>query len=174
MVNSEFDRESANSTVNVSVPDAVNEAFDAAFKGQNKSAIVKQPMREAVERAEGSERCRAASPASTKHARRHLCAAQRHSEPPVKAAAGKVVLKLKTPWRDGTTHLVMPPLEFMQRLASLVPRPRLHLIRFHGVLAPNAKPRAMVVPQAPALHAQVAPPAECEANCAHHRPVRLS
>ncbi len=31
----------------------------------------------------------------------------------------------------------------MQRLAALVPRPRLHLIRFHGVLAPNAKLRAM-------------------------------
>ncbi|NDH53127.1 MAG: hypothetical protein EBY24_14290, partial [Betaproteobacteria bacterium] len=49
-------------------------------------------------------------------------------------AAGQVVLKLKTAWRDGTTHLVMSPLEFMQRLAALVPRPRLHLIRFHGVL----------------------------------------
>ena len=44
-------------------------------------------------------------------------------------AAGQVALKLKTPWRDGTTHLVMSPLEFMQRLAALVPRPRLHLIR---------------------------------------------
>ena len=43
-------------------------------------------------------------------------------------AAGQVELKLKTPWRDGTTHLVMSPLEFMQRLAALVPRPRLHLI----------------------------------------------
>ena len=53
----------------------------------------------------------------------------------------------KTPWRDGTTHLVMSPLEFMQRLAALVPRPRLHLIRFHNVLAPNAKLRALVVPQ---------------------------
>ena len=29
--------------------------------------------------------------------------------------AGQVDLKLKTPWRDGTTHLVMSPLEFMQR-----------------------------------------------------------
>ena len=48
-------------------------------------------------------------------------------------AAGQVVLKLKTPWRDGTTHQGTPPLEFMQRLAALVPRPRLHLIRFHGV-----------------------------------------
>jgi Putative transposase len=53
-------------------------------------------------------------------------------------ATGQVVLTLKTPWRDGTTHLVMSPLEFMQRLAELVPRARLHLIRFHGVLAPNA------------------------------------
>ena len=83
-------------------------------------------------------------------------------------AAGQVVLKLKTPWRDGTTHLVMSPLEFMQLLAVLGPRPRLHLIRFHGVLAPNAKLRALVVPQevpqeaeAPA---QAAPPAECEAS----------
>ena len=55
-------------------------------------------------------------------------------------AAGQVVLRLKTPWRDGTTHLVMSPLEFMQRLAALVPRPRLHLIRFHGVLAPSSLP----------------------------------
>ena len=93
-------------------------------------------------------------------------------------AAGQVVLRLKTPWCDGTTHLVMSPLEFMQRLAALVPRPRLHLIRFHGVLAPNAKLRALVVPQevlqAPKPAPQEAKPAECEANCAHHRPVRLS
>ena len=39
-------------------------------------------------------------------------------------AAGQVVLKLKTAWRDGTTHLVMSPLEFMQRLAALVPSAR--------------------------------------------------
>ena len=64
-------------------------------------------------------------------------------------AAGEVELKLKTPWRDGTTHWVMSPLEFMQRLAALVPRPRLHLIRFHGVLAPNAKLRSWVVPRGP-------------------------
>ena len=89
-------------------------------------------------------------------------------------AAGQVVLKLKTAWCDGTTQLVMTPLEFMQRLAALVPRPRLHLIRFHGVLAPNAKLRAQVVPQEPEAPAQEAKPAECEANCAHHRPVRLS
>jgi hypothetical protein len=59
---------------------------------------------------------------------------------------GQVVLQLKSPYRDGTTHIVMQPQEFMQRLAGLVPRPRLHLIRFHGLLAPLAKLRAAVVP----------------------------
>ncbi len=61
---------------------------------------------------------------------------------------GQIVLKLKTPWKDGATHIVMEPLEFMQRLAALVQRPRLHLTRFHGVLAPNAKLRSKVVPGA--------------------------
>jgi hypothetical protein len=60
--------------------------------------------------------------------------------------AGGVVLQLKSPWRDGTTRIRMSPLEFMQRLAALVPRPRLHLIRFHGALAPNAGLRAAIVP----------------------------
>jgi Putative transposase len=60
--------------------------------------------------------------------------------------AGQVVLTLKTSYRDGTTHIVMSPLEFMERLAALVPRPRLHLIRFHGVLAPNAKLRPEIIP----------------------------
>ena len=93
-------------------------------------------------------------------------------------AAGQVELKLKTPWRDGTTHLVMSPLEFMQRLAALVPRPRLHLIRFHGVLAPNAKLRALVVPQGPPAQAQApseaAVAAECEIQTALARPGRIS
>ena len=57
-----------------------------------------------------------------------------------------IVLPLKSAYQDGTTHIVMSPLDFMQRLAALVPRPRLHLIRFHGVLAPQAKLRAAVVP----------------------------
>jgi hypothetical protein len=33
-------------------------------------------------------------------------------------------------------------IQFMQHLPALVPRPRLHLIRFHGVLAPDAGRRA--------------------------------
>ena len=92
-------------------------------------------------------------------------------------AALQVVLKLKTPRRDGTTHLVMSPLEFMQRLAALVPRPRLHLIRFHGVLAPNAKLRALVMPQGPAEQEQATEAAaatECELEPVQVRPHRLS
>ena len=38
----------------------------------------------------------------------------------------------------------------------------------------NAKLRAQAVLQERVPAAQAAPPAECEANCAHHRPVRLS
>ena len=92
-------------------------------------------------------------------------------------AAGQVELKLKTPWRDGTTHLVMSPLEFMQRLAALVPRPRLHLIRFHGVLAPNAKLRPLVVPQGPQVQeapSEAAAAAECEVESLQAWPNRIS
>ena len=60
----------------------------------------------------------------------------------------------------------MSPLEFLQRLAALAPRPRLHLIRFHGVLAPNARLRPDIIPNVPvnvntpsADHAEVSPPA---------------
>ena len=60
--------------------------------------------------------------------------------------AGQLVLTLKTAYREGTTHIVMSPLEFLQRLAALVPRPRLHLIRVHGVLAPHARLRPEVIP----------------------------
>ena len=50
-------------------------------------------------------------------------------------------------YRDGTTHVVMSPLEWMQGLAALIPRPRLHLIRYHDILAPIAKWRSQGVPK---------------------------
>ncbi|MBK9665550.1 MAG: transposase [Gammaproteobacteria bacterium] len=53
---------------------------------------------------------------------------------------------LKTPYRDGTTHVVFEPLDFIARLAALVPRPRVNLTRYHGVLAPNHRWRAEVTP----------------------------
>jgi hypothetical protein len=49
-------------------------------------------------------------------------------------------------YRDGTTHIVLEPLDLMARLAALVPPPRMHLRRFHGVFAPHSKLRAAVTP----------------------------
>ncbi len=46
----------------------------------------------------------------------------------------KVCYELKTPWCDGTTHVFFEPLDFIARLVALVPKPRVNLTRFHGVL----------------------------------------
>ena len=48
-------------TVNFSVPEDVKQAFNAAFEGQNKSAVLTQLMREAVARAEAQHRREAAA-----------------------------------------------------------------------------------------------------------------
>ena len=59
---------------------------------------------------------------------------------------GNLRYELKTPWRNGTTHVILEPLDFISRLVALVPKPRVHLTRFHGVFAPNSKYRARVTP----------------------------
>jgi len=59
---------------------------------------------------------------------------------------GRVRYELKTPWRNGTTHVIFEPLDFISRLVSLIPKPRVNLTRFHGVFAPNSKYRARVTP----------------------------
>src|SRR3954468_21717460 len=64
-------------------------------------------------------------------------------------AQAKSCCSSRAPGATAPPHIVMSPLELMQRLAALVPRPRLHLIRFHGVLAPHAKLRPQIVPSAP-------------------------
>lgn len=61
-------------------------------------------------------------------------------------ARGKVRYQLKTPYKDGTTHVIFEPLDFIARIAALVPKPRVNLTRFHGVFAPNSKHRALVTP----------------------------
>ena len=48
------------STVNFSVPEEVKRSFNEAFAGQNKSAIIADLMREAVERVERRKRHRQA------------------------------------------------------------------------------------------------------------------
>ena len=62
--------------------------------------------------------------------------------------AARLSFALKTPWSNGTTHLVLSPLELLEKLAALVPPPRLNLIRYHGLLAPSAGDRAQIVPGA--------------------------
>jgi hypothetical protein len=71
---------------------------------------------------------------------------------------GNIRHQLKTPYREslpcerseccgyGTTHVIFEPLDIIARPAALVPKPRVNLTRFHGVFAPNSKPRALVTP----------------------------
>ena len=59
---------------------------------------------------------------------------------------GRVRYELKTPWRNGTTHVEWDAVDFIAKLAALVPPPRAHLTRFHGVFAPNASLRAQLIP----------------------------
>lgn len=61
---------------------------------------------------------------------------------------GDVCLKLKKPFSDGTTHIVFTPLEFIEKLSALVPKPRVHLIRYAGAFARHAKIRPDVLVKA--------------------------
>ena len=61
-------------------------------------------------------------------------------------SGNRVRYRFKTPWRDGTTDVVLDPLDFLARLAALVPKPRVNLTRFHGVFAPNSPDRARITP----------------------------
>jgi hypothetical protein len=65
----------------------------------------------------------------------------------IKVSEDKYYFKLKTPWNDGTRHLTFSPLEIIEKLAALVPPPRVNLVRYHGLLAPNSKLRSQVVPE---------------------------
>ncbi|MCL4685241.1 transposase [Myxococcota bacterium] len=71
---------------------------------------------------------------------------------------GRLLYKLKHRWRDGTTHVVFEPQELVEKLAALVPPPRFHLVRYHGVLGPCASERDRVVPGAPQAHMPARPP----------------
>jgi Putative transposase/Transposase zinc-binding domain len=62
-------------------------------------------------------------------------------------ADGRLLYELRHRWRDGTTHVAFEPLELIDRLAALVPPPRFHTVRYHGVLASRSKRRAQVVPR---------------------------
>jgi hypothetical protein len=53
-----------------------------------------------------------------------------------------VVIKLKAVWRDGTTHLMFEPLEFLGKLAALTPRPEINLL----IYTRRARPACALAP----------------------------
>lgn len=63
-------------------------------------------------------------------------------------------MQLEVRGRHRTTQLVMRPMERMQWLDALIPRPRRHQVRLHELLTPNAKLRELVVPKGPAKSAE--------------------
>ncbi len=83
---------------------------------------------------------------------------------------GRVLYRLKRPYRDGSTHVLFEPMTFLERLAALVPRPRVHLVTYHGVLAPASPDRALVGPEPPRVQEarcpeEPEPPAGQEPPC---------
>ncbi len=84
------------------------------------------------------------------HLCRYVCRPALASERLSLDERGRVLLELRHPWRDATTHIVFEPLVFLERLAALVPRPREHQLTYHGVLAPASSWRDLVVPVAAA------------------------
>jgi rRNA maturation protein Nop10 len=81
---------------------------------------------------------------------------------------GQVRYELKTPYANGTTHILFEPLDFIAKLVALVPRPRVNLTRYHGIFAPHSQYRALITP---AMGGRNKPtsgdnrtPAECRAS----------
>jgi len=67
---------------------------------------------------------------------------------------GKVVVGLRRPWSDGTRAVCFEPLEFLEKLAAMIPKPRINLLLYHGVVAPHARLR----PEAVRRARQASPP----------------
>jgi Putative transposase len=58
---------------------------------------------------------------------------------------GLISYRMKKKYRDGTEMLLFSPLELIEKLAAIVPRPRVHTTRYHGLFAPHSKNRGKVV-----------------------------
>src|SRR2546428_10930517 len=61
-------------------------------------------------------------------------------------ASGDLVYTFTKPWSDGTTGIRLSPVELLEKLAALVPLPRVHLVRYAGCLAPHSTLRTAVLP----------------------------
>ena len=75
-------------------------------------------------------------------------------------AHGQVRYQLKTPYRNSATHVLFEPLDFIAKLAALVPAPQVNLTRFHGVFAPNSKHRVQLTPAQRGKQPEKAEPAD--------------
>jgi hypothetical protein len=51
----------------------------------------------------------------------------------------RLIYCLSKPQHDGQTVVRLTPMEFLDRMAVLIPPPRCHRHRYHGVLAPQEK-----------------------------------
>ncbi|HYC22989.1 MAG TPA: hypothetical protein VEI94_09805, partial [Candidatus Bathyarchaeia archaeon] len=56
-----------------------------------------------------------------------------------------MVLNIRRPWHDGTSAILFEPHELIARLCSIVPKRRINLLLYHGVLGPNARLRCAAV-----------------------------
>ena len=65
-------------------------------------------------------------------------------------ADGRIAYRLKRPWPDGRTELVLPPVAFLRRLCGIIPPPRRHLVRYAGVFGPASQRRAQLRALVPA------------------------
>ena len=59
---------------------------------------------------------------------------------------GRLELELKSVWKDGTRAILLEPMDLLVRLCASVPPPRLHLVRYFGVLSSHHALRAEVTP----------------------------
>ena len=58
---------------------------------------------------------------------------------------GKVLLRLRRPWSDGTRAILFEASELLERLAAMVPKPRINLLVYHGIFAPNESSASGVI-----------------------------
>ena len=61
-------------------------------------------------------------------------------------ANGDLIYAFNRPWSDGTTGIKLSPFELLEKLAAIVPLPRVHLVRYAGCLAPHSKLRDAIIP----------------------------
>jgi Putative transposase/Transposase zinc-binding domain len=94
---------------------------------------------------------------------------------------GKVLLRLRRPWRDGTRAICFEPSEFLEKLAVIIPRPRINLLLYHGAFAPRGRchsgpvvvedaPHRVPTPASGSAGAAPAPEADATPAAAYVRP----